>query len=258
MAKDEYSVSKLYQNQTIADEYVEKRFNFSWQRLLHAKQVQFIETAVNLYSPVNILELAPGPARISVDLNCITKGYMIENSQAMIDVAKKKLKEKGTLGLWEIFQGNAFELDKFDTILEKMDLIYTFRFIRHFHKADRVRLYESMKRMLTTGGLFLLDVVNKPLRLKLEKKIQPLPDDALPVYDVTYTKEEFVNEMDENGFDVISFEPVLTNFEIQKFISIKFYDIFPALEEKLVNALERIPLSQPLEWLALCKKQRTQ
>ncbi|HXG11715.1 MAG TPA: class I SAM-dependent methyltransferase, partial [Gemmataceae bacterium] len=41
------------------------------------------------------------------------------------------------------------------------DLVYTFRFVRHFRRSDRERLYVQVRRVLKPGGYFVLDAVNE-------------------------------------------------------------------------------------------------
>src|SRR5262249_17496085 len=55
-------------------------------------------------------------------------------------------------------RGNAFQLP-FDP--KSFDLVYSFRFIRHFHSADRQRLYAQLKQVLRPGGYFMMDAVNE-------------------------------------------------------------------------------------------------
>ena len=245
------SVSKLYKNQTVADSYIDKRFVFSWQRILHNKQVSTINNAIMEFTPDNILEVAPGPARLTTEITGVKKGTLLEYSEEMLTVAQKRLKEKNLQGVWDVKHGNAFELDKLN---EHFDFIYTFRFIRHFHLEDRGRLYNGLSERLSSNGLLMFDVVNKPTRDKLDKKVKQPSKDSLPVYDVTYTEFEFRNEMGKFGFEVISLTPVLPLFAIQNLISCKLDDVVPKLSNTIVHLLEAIPNSNPLEWIALVKK----
>jgi len=250
-ADNENNVSKLYKDQAVADTYIDKRFFFSWQRLLHKKQIVAINNVITKYNTEKILEVAPGPARLTTEITGVKKGVLLENSGEMITVAKKRLEENNLQDKWKIIHGNAFELNK---LSEHFDFIYTFRFIRHFNSQDRERLYKGILKRLSADGLLMFDVVNKQVRAKLESKAKLPSKDSLLVYDVTYTESEFKKEMKDFGFEVLSLTPVLTHFTLQSLISSKLDDVVPKLSDTTVNLLERIPNRNPLEWIALCKK----
>ena len=244
-------MSAVYQDPQVARTYMKRRFLTSWQRLLHQVQVQAVQAACQTSSPETLLEIAPGPARIAVDLDIGTPGYMVEFSREMIIQAQKRLDAAGKQHLWQIIHGSAFDLDRIHALPEKIDFIYSFRLIRHFKYLDRQRVYRQVRARLAPQGLFMFDLVNRSVREKLDRKTPP--KDALPVYDVTYTKEGFLQEMAKNRFEVIQMQPVLTHFPWQSWISIKLYDIFPAYHEKIIQVLEQIPSKTPLEWIALCR-----
>ena len=251
LADDETGVSSLYKDQTVADSYIKKRFTYSWQLLLHQAQVLEINTVIRRIQPQSILEIAPGPARLTVDLEGVKQGVMLEYSKEMLKVARKRLTEKGLDRAWELVHGNAFELSKLPGCF---DFVYTFRFIRHFRWHDRSRLYGGISERLKKGGLLMFDVVNSCTRDKLDEKTTPPREDALPVYDVTYTERGFRAEMDRYGFTVISMVPVLKHFKLQSRFSSKLDDVFPNLSAYLVHIFEKVPAIHPLEWIALCKK----
>jgi SAM-dependent methyltransferase len=244
-------VAAVYQDPQVAQTYIQNRFATSWQRLLHQIQVERVQTVYEMASGKTLLEIAPGPARIAVDLDISSPGYMVEFSREMIIQAQNRLETAGKRHFWQIIHGNAFDLDQIHTLPEKIDFIYSFRMIRHFKYLDRQRIYRQVRSRLAPQGFFMFDLVNRSVREKLDRKAPP--KDALPVYDVTYTKEGFVREMAANRFEVIQMQPVLSHFFWQSWISIKCYDIFPAAHEKIIQALEKIPSKRPLEWVALCR-----
>lgn len=256
LARDEYAVSGLYQDPDVAEKYIRNRFVLSWQKLLHTSQVRAIQSALDRYSPASLLEIAPGPARLAVDLTYVNNGYMLEFSREMVKLAEARLKKVKKNGNWSIIHGNAFELRSNEILPDQFDMVYSFRFIRHFHQADRRRIYREIRSKLKMDGILIFDVVDKFTRNRLDSKGTHDTENALPVYDVTYTKAEFNSEMAANGFDVISLRPVLNHFWIQYWISIKLYDIFPEFHVKLINFFERIPTPAPLEWIAVCRRVR--
>lgn len=250
-ASDEHSVGPLYQSRSVAEEYIDKRFTLSWQRLLHKTQVARVERVLSECKPQEVLEIAPGPARIAADLQGLKRGTMVEYSQEMIEVARRRIEERTLTGVWRIVHGNAFELA---SLPGTFDFVYTFRFIRHFHECDRARLYAAISAKLQARGLLMFDVVNRPLRQKLDVRSGLPIQGALPVYDVTYTADEFRAEMERYGFEVLSMAPVLRHFETQAWISSKLDDVVPRLSESLVRRLEKVPTRNPLEWVTLCRK----
>ncbi len=256
VAQSENTVSKLYQDEQQAKQYIENRFSYSWQRLLHESQFKCVDTILQKYAPMKVLEIAPGPARIAADLNHIRNGYMVEYSSEMIDVAKQRLQESKKKDQWVILHGNAFNLSEIKDLPDEVDFIYTFRFIRHFKTDDRIRLYNEIWAKLAKKGLVMFDVVNRQVREKLDLNADPPPKNALSVYDISYTENEFQNEMKSNGFKVLSMNPVLKLFPIQYWISLKLFDIIPRLHEKMIHGLECVPYyKKPLEWIVLCQKQ---
>lgn len=254
LAQSENTVSKLYQNSHEASSYIENRFTCSWQKLLHESQVKQVDAVLRQKMPNEILEIAPGPARLATDLKHVRKGYMVEFSQEMIDVAHQRLQTSNRQDNWSIIHGNAFDLCDIKSLPESFEFIFTFRFIRHFEREDRIRLYRTVRKKLCDNGLVMFDVVNRVIREKIDGREGPPPENALPVYDVTYTKNEFLQEMQENGFTVVSMVPVLRLFPVQYWFSIKLFDIFPVFHEKMIHCLEYFPYSNPLEWIALCQK----
>lgn len=252
-ADNENAVAAMYQNQSIADNYLEERLRFSWQRLLHKKQVAAINRIVASYRPEKVLELAPGPARLSISLQGIKEGIMVENSEEMILIALKRLREFGLDSIWKVVHGNAFELDKFIEA-NSCDFCFTFRFIRHFHLEDRKRLYELIRQQLTSRGFLMLDVVNASTRAKIEAKLEEKANQELCIYDARYSQSDFEREMKHNGFKVISMEPVIRNFGLQSWLSYKSDDICNELVMTAIFLLEKIPSRHPLEWIAFCQK----
>jgi SAM-dependent methyltransferase len=125
---------------------------------------------------------------------------MIDNSAAMLAVAQRRLQACGKAHLWDVEQGNAFELEKLG---RRFELVFTFRFIRHFREEDRARIYRAIDGCLEPGGLLLFDVVNKTVRQTLDARNPNRPVGELDVFDETYSPESFPGEMDKFGFGVL-------------------------------------------------------
>ncbi|MCH7614312.1 MAG: class I SAM-dependent methyltransferase [Nitrospinae bacterium] len=250
-AYEEKSVAALYQDAWVAGTYVEKRFAFSWSRLLHQTQVTEINRVIDEHRPEMTVEVAPGPARLTTGIRGIRKGVLIEYSQEMLAQAKRRLEARGLGPLWEVCHGNAFHLE--DQRLQ-CDFLYTFRFIRHFMAEDRTRLYKNFHLSLKPGGLLMFDVVNKEVRQKIDARKNSESNGELDVYDVTYSVEEFSQEMADHGFTVLFLKPVIRQFELQSWISYTFDRRIGKWADCLVRLLEKIPSPNPLEWIALSRK----
>lgn len=253
-ADSELSVASLYQDDRVAENYVRQRFSHSWQRLFHSKQVAAVQQMIERDRTARILELAPGPARVAVDLHGVNHGYMVEFSREMIQLATSNLKQRRKDDCWTVIYGNAFQLEEIPELPDTFDLVYTFRFIRHFHEQERARLYSGIRDKLRPGGILLFDVVNKPLYCKLNAGARGTSANALPVYDVSYTENEFRGELKSNGFEVIRMIPVLRHFRLQSWISSKLDDVIAPTSSRIVRLLESIPSRNPLEWIAVCRK----
>ncbi len=250
VADTENTVGELYKDASVAQRYVSQRFQQSWSRLLHSTQVGVIEQYLCTENSDSVLEIAPGPARIAVNLTGVKRGVMVDYSPQMLDVASTQLEESGKSRFWTVKHGNAFKLQE---LSESFDFVYTFRFIRHFRVTDRTRIYESLKSVIKDGGLLVLDVVGRKMRDRLDARSKR-EEGGLGVYDVTYTPDEFCREMVENGFEVISMKPVVAHFVWQQTISHRLDRRLPRLSKSLVRILERIPTRAPLEWVATCRK----
>jgi predicted O-methyltransferase YrrM len=253
LADEPRSVASVYEDGAIAGSYLAKRMQFSWQRLLHARQVGAVNAALRTHRPAQVLELAPGPARLSVELRGINRGVMVENSEEMIAIALARLKQAGLSEKWRVLGGNAFELGK-AVGAAAFDFAYTFRFIRHFREPERRQLYEQLRGRLAPGGLLMFDVVNSHVRARVEARHGSQPSGEIAIYDACYDAAGFTQEMRNNGFEVLSLAPVLRHFGVQSFVSYKLDDIAPRVVERLLGGIERLPSDDPLEWVALCRK----
>jgi ubiquinone/menaquinone biosynthesis C-methylase UbiE len=250
-ARDEQSVAALYQETEVAETYIRQRFSHSWSRLLHRKQVAEVNRVIRTFRPENVLEVAPGPARIATELQEVRHGTMLEYSEAMLAMAQRRLAAVGLAGVWELRHGNAFELHRLQC---QCNFLYTFRFVRHFQHDERVRLYRGMTACLRPQGLLMLDVVNRTVRQRLDAKRPPQAPGALDIYDETYTAETFRQEMAAHGFTVLRLVPVIAHFTLQSWLSYRLDHRLALVSDLLVRMLEQVPSFQPLEWIALCRK----
>jgi ubiquinone/menaquinone biosynthesis C-methylase UbiE len=250
LASEEKTVSALYQDSTVASKYIEARFTLSWQQLLHESQVQYLQQSIDHWKPNNILEIAPGPARLSCELVGIRQGTLLEYSAEMINIARHRLQVYNHTNAWTIVHGNAFNLED---CRGPFDFIYTFRFIRHFDINHRKRLYNTIHKRLHPKGIFIFDVVNS-IYVQYPHLSNTQNYDALPVFDIGYSSNQFFKEMQDNGFKVVDLYPIIRHYRTQSWISSKLYDRTPGISRLLVKTIEAIPSRNPLEWIAVCQK----
>jgi SAM-dependent methyltransferase len=249
--RDENGIALIYRDAKVAKTYLQERFNFSWSRLLHQSQVAEVNRTIRRYHPERILEIAPGPARLATELRGVRRGLMIDYSEEMLALARCRLESTGLTSVWEVKHHNAFDLMSLEG---QWDLLYTFRFVRHFDAKERERLYHGIYSRLKPGGLFMLDVVNRHIRSKIEGKTDRPADGALPVYDATYSLDQLKCEMSNYGFTVVSMKPVIRHFRVQSWLSYTLDHHAPSFSSRLVNLFEAFPSRNPLEWIALARK----
>jgi SAM-dependent methyltransferase len=253
LADRQRSVAAIYESGDIAGSYLDKRMQFSWQRMLHRRQVAILDRALARHAPANLLEVAPGPARLAVELQHRGRGTMVENSEEMIAIARERLARTGLASQWNVQQGDAFNLAAYVTP-ESFDFAYTFRFLRHFRTPEREQLYANLRQTLKTGGLLVFDVVGDAVFQQVEARNPQRAAGEIAIYDVTYTAESFTGEMKRNGFDVVALHPILRHFTLQSLLSYKLDDVVGPVIPAMLSLIELIPSGAPLEWVAVCRK----
>ena len=245
--KDYYDVERRVET------YIGDRFTSPLLRLLHDTQVAAVNEVIRRERIADVLEVAPGPARVSAEVRGFRRGVMVDTSGKMLNVASRRLEDAGVGELWELKQGDVFRLDLGRTF----DLIFSFRLIRHFESADRSRIYQRLRRHLDDGGLLMFDAVNYDVSFPLRKAS---PDD-FEVYDELYKKADLVSELREHGFDPVRFISVQCRYGIQNTLNryakssyARFGISF--LLAKLISLFEDPDAPNPLEWIVVCRKTR--
>ncbi len=235
-------VERHYKNQSLVNTYIQDRFRNPLNFVEHKRQAYFLNQTVSGKKPRLVLELAPGPARVTSEL-LPCKGMSIDSSPAMIEAAQKRAGRKD----WQFKVGNAFQLK----YKNKFDLIFAFRFFFHFKEDDRKRLYAQVHQALTGQGLLVFEVMNAR-KVRLIRKI--IGQEKYFVYDKLYYKKEFISEMEQNGFKVVRLYPVLNNFWAQALLSKSFSLLgLSMLAKKIILWLE-FNSNNPYQWVAVCQK----
>src|SRR5271169_1536064 len=137
----------FYQDRDVVDSYLRRRTAQPLNGVLHRGQVGFLNRIVAERRPRRVLEIAPGPARLTAELAFAGTGLAVDASPQMLAVARDRL--RGRPGTWLAARGDAFRLPVGD---QRVDLVYTTKFVRHFQRDDRTRLYAEIRRVLRPGG----------------------------------------------------------------------------------------------------------
>jgi len=250
LIKNQKEIKKFYEDEEVIAHYFKERFESPVGRVLHRNQVEFINKIIKKYGIKTILEIAPGPARLTTEIE--SKGYILDSSERMLEIARKRLSERKLSHRWRLIKADAFSSGLRENFTQ---MVITMRFIRHFKLKDREKLYAEIKRLLKPGGLLIFDVPNYTIESILRKGKS---EKEYPIYDKLWKKDEFIAEMEKNGFDVLEMEGNLKIYPVQAIIS-KINKVgLSNLAEKIIYAIDRWRLSRlvdlSLEWLVLCRK----
>jgi ubiquinone/menaquinone biosynthesis C-methylase UbiE len=236
-----------YSDTATAEEYVDRRFTSAWGSVMHAAQVKTVNDVIQAHRVERVLELAPGPARLSRDVSGFLRGYLCEFNDSMLQVARRRLRDAAAR--WHLVRGDAFHLPFQDSA--SLDLVYTFRFIRHFEAADRSALYRQIHGVLKPGGLFIFDAVNDRVGRPARTRDDPA---NCPVFDEFYTRASLQAELVAHGFTTIALVDVIRHMTLQQRIQVLIGPRSNGLARRLISLLERVP-GDPLEWVVVCRKQ---
>lgn len=239
----ETEIQQSYRDPDVARRYVENRFANELMALLHERQVEAVDLVMRENHPHRALEVAPGPGRLTRDVLPAGELVCLEFNEAMISEGRQCCGEDVR---W--VQGNAFELP-FEMC--EFDFAYSFRFVRHFHREDRGRLYAQLWKVLRTDGILVLDAVNA----RVSAPLREANPGEYPIYDKLYRDEaELSSELMEAGFEVLSVMPVQKCFSIQ----CKAQNLFGPRSRRIcrwaIRALEGFSRGPALEWIVTARK----
>jgi len=189
-----------------------------------------------------MLELAPGPGRLTAELNFRGVGLAVDASAPMLAAARVRLREHG--GNWTLLQGDAFALPVAD---QSVDLVLTLKLIRHFRFTDRLRLYNEIRRVLKPTGALVIDAQNRAVSLahRMQKGAQ------YPIYDALYDREELIAELEAVGFAVVRVDGLLRHFAVQARINRLRRLGLAAVARGLLSIIETLPGNNPSTWMVL-------
>jgi SAM-dependent methyltransferase len=220
--------------------------------------VRAVNRIIRQHRVHQVLEVAPGPGRLSCHVSGFERGVLCDANLEMLTVARLRLEQPSeaphgpashTHGAWRTVAGDAFRLPFRDTF----DLVYTFRFLRHFEPRDRSRLYAQIGSRLRPGGLFVFDAVNASVALPIRRNEG---NAAYPIYDALYQRESLLHELRQHGFDVLGLIPVMRHMRLQHLIQVVVGPRSTPVAHAAIRWLEWLP-GHPLEWIVVAQKSAT-
>jgi len=205
--------------------------------------VAFLNSVLREHRPQRVLEIAPGPARLTAELDFTGSVVAMDFSPAMLRTARARLRERGRS--WSVMRGDAFTLPFADNTF---DMLFTLKFVRHFQPDDRGRLYREFQRVLRPGGLFVLDGQNRAISLP-HRESKGL--DRYPIYDVLYDRDEMVREFEAADFKVLRVDGMINHFALQQKLNRLRRVGLAGLARVLIRAAEHVPTRNPSTWMVL-------
>ena len=236
-------IRDAYRIDDVARSYVERRFREPLFAMLHDRQVHAIVDLIRRERPERILELAPGPARVTLDVarSSSACGVMLDTSLPMLSEARRRL--NGFSNRWRAVQGDAFQLP----MAGPFDLVYSFRLLRHFDQTDRLRAYREIARVLRPHGWLVFDAVNE----KVSASLRATSPGDYRHYDALMRPEGLRNELSAAGFARLL--GVQHHFgslsRLQELLAPRSKTLARFLMER-VDSLG----GEPLEWIVVCRR----
>jgi len=247
MIEGHKDIREAYRDTHVAQEYVARRFREPLGAMLHERQVTRMRDVAGATKPGRVLEIAPGPARVTVDLarSFANPGVLMDASAQMLAEAQARLVQGGHQG-WRLIQGDAFQLP----FATSFDLVYSFRLIRHFDDGDRLRLYQAIHRVLRPGGLLVFDAVN----VTVGQSVRERAGNACQHYDALQTPDQIRDEVERAGFRLVRTDPVQRHYSVLYQLQVLVAPRSRRLARWAMEVVDRVPGGQPLEWIVTCQR----
>jgi ubiquinone/menaquinone biosynthesis C-methylase UbiE len=239
-------IKGFYDDPNVVENYLEKRTAQPFSSLLHELQATFIKQVIESCSVMQVLDLAPGPARLSTELKPPPLAVAMDFSPNMLKEARRRIVAHGKR--WHLVQGDGYHLP---FAAESFDLVYSVRFIRRFDRPRRDALYAEIKRVLRPAGFFIMDAQNRVVALphRMSRGLE-----NYPVYDELFLRHELVGELEENGFRVVQLKGMMRRFALQFWFNrLRRYHL-SGLARLIISALEYTNDRNPSTWMVLCQK----
>ena len=235
-----------YRDDRVASAYVEERFRAPLGALLHQRQVAAMRSVIGRARPGRVLEIAPGPARLTVDVAPMLGAppVVIDASPQMLVQARRRLAAVNHRA--SLVEGDAFQLP----FPAMFDLVYTFRLIRHFDDPDRARLYRQIARVLKPGGYLVFDAVNERVSRPMRERARPGDHQH---FDALLKPEDVIRELSDEGFAVERLIGVQHRYPLLQQIQILVGPRSSVLARGAMEVVDRLG-GEPLEWVVVCRR----
>ena len=232
----------FYDDPKVVETYLERKRQ-PLGAVLHGRQVAFLHQVIADLRPARVLEIAPGPARLSAELTPVPLAVGMDFSPRMLAEAQRRTRARGLR--WSFVRGDGFRLP---FARESFDLAFSVRFVRRWEPAQRRLLYAEIRRVLRPGGHLVLDAQNR-----LVAGPHREGRDGYPVYDELWLRDELVAELEGAGFAVRHLEGMMRQFAWQwRLHRLRRFRLGgPA--RLLIRALEWTPDRNPSTWMVLCR-----
>jgi ubiquinone/menaquinone biosynthesis C-methylase UbiE len=239
-------IRAAYQDAGVASRYVDERFRTPLGALLHDRQSQVLRSVLSAKAKSDVLEIAPGPARLTTGvIDLVGQLTLVDASAEMLGEARRRLSSMGGETRYTLIRGDAFCLP----FPSRFDLVYTFRLIRHFETEDRLRLYREAARVLKPGGRLVFDAVNR----RVYEPMHAIADGGQH-FDASLDREALCGELAAAGFEVESLAEVQHRYAILHRLQVLVAPRSAKLARLAMNVVDRFGGGEPLEWVVICRR----
>lgn len=237
-------IREAYQDEGVARRYVEERFTTPLGGLLHDRQSQVLRSVIAAQAAPDVLEIAPGPARLTTSvIDLAGQLTLIDASAEMLGEARRRLASVTVDTRYTLVRGDAFCLP----FPSRFDLVYSFRLIRHFGAEDRLRLYREAARVLKPGGRLVFDAVN-------QRVYESMPARGRQHYDASLQREALCAELAAAGFEVESLAGAQHRYGTLYRLQVLVAPRSAKLARLAMNVVDRVGGGEPLEWIVICRR----
>lgn len=174
---------KWYTDPNVAEEYEPKRFSGAGGSYIDQCEKHCVKSAIGDVEGKKVLEIAAGTGRFSLMLASMgVKVTACDISEPMLDIARKKAKEKGLDESVDFFRGDAerlpFEDDTFDLVvaIRFMHLVdHPEKFLREMARVSRDRVvFDTFS--LSSLRIFYNNILPMDSRLYSDEEVEELAD----------------------------------------------------------------------------------
>lgn len=247
MISGQQDLQKAYQDDRVAAEYVARRFETPLGALLHRRQVETVLEVIRANRIARAIEIAPGPARVTVDVApALEHVTLVDSSAQMLAQAARRLGDRGQAAKVRLVQADAFNLPLSDAC----QLVYSFRLIRHFESEDRTRLYREIHRVLEPKGWLVFDAVNEVVSGPIRARSKPGEHEH---FDALLNPTRIREELQASGFELVSLVGVQHRYPALVQCQILIAPRSASLARAVMNVVDRSG-GQPLEWVVICRR----